>query len=290
MSERHAKRHLIGDAGFAIALLAVVCAASYFFDGAHRTAAVIGSLFSLSGYILLAGVERLLPPAGPRKSTRRWWMHLHITLAISAVAIPVSLFFGSFLAGVVAKRLSLNLGLIDLTFDKSYGVLGLIAAVILGAVVWDFFYYWYHRALHKSAILWQHHKMHHIDPEFDALTALRLNPMEDVLAGFFVTIPFTILFKGDSTSIAEAGIVNGMILYALWMSKVINHSNLRMQFGKASFLWVSSQTHRIHHSRLPEHLDKNFAAFFPLWDVIFGTYYALNGMSSHPQASKGTLI
>ena len=33
------------------------------------------------------------------------------------------------------------------------------------------------------------------------------------------------------------------------------------------------QIHRIHHSRMPQHLDRNFAAYFPIWDVIFGTYY-----------------
>ena len=33
------------------------------------------------------------------------------------------------------------------------------------------------------------------------------------------------------------------------------------------------QYHRIHHSFQLEHLDKNFAAFFPIWDILFGTYY-----------------
>ena len=32
--------------------------------------------------------------------------------------------------------------------------------------------------------------------------------------------------------------------------------------------------HRIHHSRLAGDRDKNFAAYFPIWDVIFGTYRA----------------
>ena len=29
--------------------------------------------------------------------------------------------------------------------------------------------------------------------------------------------------------------------------------------------------HRIHHSIAPEHIDKNFAAATPIWDVLFGT-------------------
>src|SRR5437763_996500 len=53
-----------------------------------------------------------------------------------------------------------------------------------------------------------------------------------------------------------------------------NHSSMRYELERFSFLIVSTQTHRIHHSRLPEHFDKNFAAWFPIWDIIFGTYYA----------------
>ncbi len=30
--------------------------------------------------------------------------------------------------------------------------------------------------------------------------------------------------------------------------------------------------HQVHHSCHPEHLDKNFAFMFPVWDVIFGSY------------------
>jgi sterol desaturase/sphingolipid hydroxylase (fatty acid hydroxylase superfamily) len=36
---------------------------------------------------------------------------------------------------------------------------------------------------------------------------------------------------------------------------------------------TSPQLHRIHHSRLLEHRDKNFAAYFPVWDLVFGTYF-----------------
>jgi sterol desaturase/sphingolipid hydroxylase (fatty acid hydroxylase superfamily) len=38
-------------------------------------------------------------------------------------------------------------------------------------------------------------------------------------------------------------------------------------------LWCGPQIHRIHHSVLPQHRDKNYAVWFPLWDVLFGTYY-----------------
>ena len=30
--------------------------------------------------------------------------------------------------------------------------------------------------------------------------------------------------------------------------------------------------HRIHHSVEKDHIDRNFAAFFPFWDIVFRTY------------------
>lgn len=33
------------------------------------------------------------------------------------------------------------------------------------------------------------------------------------------------------------------------------------------------QVHRIHHSNLLEHQGKNLAQFFPIFDILFGTYY-----------------
>jgi sterol desaturase/sphingolipid hydroxylase (fatty acid hydroxylase superfamily) len=51
------------------------------------------------------------------------------------------------------------------------------------------------------------------------------------------------------------------------------HANLKLSLGRLSWLFDGPQLHRIHHSRLLEHFDRNFAAFFPIWDVIFGTYY-----------------
>jgi sterol desaturase/sphingolipid hydroxylase (fatty acid hydroxylase superfamily) len=33
------------------------------------------------------------------------------------------------------------------------------------------------------------------------------------------------------------------------------------------------QYHWIHHSKMPQHQDKNFAIWLPMFDVAFGSYY-----------------
>lgn len=51
------------------------------------------------------------------------------------------------------------------------------------------------------------------------------------------------------------------------------HMNIPVGFGRLWWLATSPQWHRIHHSIQPEHRDKNFAFYFPLLDVVFGTAY-----------------
>jgi len=51
------------------------------------------------------------------------------------------------------------------------------------------------------------------------------------------------------------------------------HLNSRIRFGWMNYLFACPQSHRVHHSKEPQHIDKNFAVTFALWDVIFGTFY-----------------
>jgi sterol desaturase/sphingolipid hydroxylase (fatty acid hydroxylase superfamily) len=62
-----------------------------------------------------------------------------------------------------------------------------------------------------------------------------------------------------------------MAIQSAWTFLI--HANLKLSLGPLSWLVDGPQVHRIHHSQLPQHFDRNFAAFFPIWDVLFGTYY-----------------
>jgi sterol desaturase/sphingolipid hydroxylase (fatty acid hydroxylase superfamily) len=49
------------------------------------------------------------------------------------------------------------------------------------------------------------------------------------------------------------------------------HVNLRLDFGWFTPVLAGPQYHRIHHSIREEHWNRNYAAFFPIWDIVFGT-------------------
>jgi sterol desaturase/sphingolipid hydroxylase (fatty acid hydroxylase superfamily) len=259
----------------------VVYGALYFEPGIsskpeHRpiAAVLVATLLPIGTLMLLSLIERLFQPAGPRKSLKSYLLHLQIN---------VFYFFMAGIAGVLtamaasglAHRLGFRLGLIDLRFAGGKGLLLLIIAAWLSAIVVDFFFYWYHRTLHRTPFLWAHHKMHHMDPELEAITLARQNWIEAFLVALFITLPMTLFFKLDEPDPWQLGLVSGSVLAVVTALSGIGHLNVRWQVGRiGSMLYCSPQIHRIHHSPLPQHRDKNFAFTLPLWDVIFGTYYA----------------
>jgi len=244
--------------------------------GARKTLASIlisALLIPIAPVVLLSLIERFFPPAGPRKSLRQWFLHLHIHIFYIFMA-GIAAALNAVALSALARHFGFHLGLIDMRFATGKGLLVLAAAVWVSMVMGDFFFYWFHRALHKSRILWQHHKLHHMDEQLEAITLNRQNWIEVFIAALMIFAPVALLFKLDKPDPAQLGLLTGIFTTVLATFLGIGHMNVRLQAGKASLLYCSPQVHRIHHSRLPQHQDRNFAFALPLWDVLFGTYYA----------------
>lgn len=131
----------------------------------------------------------------------------------------------------------------------------------------DFFYYWLHRLQHASRWLWAEHMLHHSDENVNATTSIRHHWLENPLTIIFINAPLFYLLRPPLLTVTVAATILGLTEFS-------NHMNFKFGLGGFSWLISTPQNHRIHHSRLGEHIDKNFAAFFPVWDVLFGTYYA----------------
>jgi sterol desaturase/sphingolipid hydroxylase (fatty acid hydroxylase superfamily) len=231
------------------------------------------ALIPVAIFFLISAIERMVPPAGPRKSLKNWLLHVQM----NAIFRVTSSFAGAFVAIEAASlehHFGFKTGLIDLRFLEGKGLLPLLAAAYFFNIVCDFFFYWYHRALHAWPFLWEHHKLHHIDQELEAATGGRQNWIEPFLVAIFVSVPFVTLFKTDDIDPVQFGLTVGVgTQIFLTVIGLLVHANFRLHTGIASVLWCGPQVHRIHHSLLPQHIDKNFATWFPLWDVLFGTYY-----------------
>jgi sterol desaturase/sphingolipid hydroxylase (fatty acid hydroxylase superfamily) len=151
----------------------------------------------------------------------------------------------------------------------AFAVFALSCVAIAGQ---DFFYYWLHRLQHTSRWLWAQHELHHTDEHVNVTTSYRHHWLETVLLPLFVVAPIFLLFN------PAFGRVIWLILFAKLMGYFI-HLNSPIRLGWYNRILACPQSHRIHHSALPEHMNKNFAAFFPFWDILFGTYH-------HPQPDE----
>ena len=133
-------------------------------------------------------------------------------------------------------------------------------------VMYDFGYYWLHRCQHTWPWFWCHHKLHHTDEHMNATTSFRHHWMENVYRIPFIVIPMALLIKIDSSM--------PLIIYDIMLVwAVFTHMNVPLELGPVTPLFAGPQVHRIHHSNLRQHQDRNFAAYFPIWDIMFGTWY-----------------
>lgn len=212
-------------------------------------------------FALLGALERRFP-AQKLKSAKGWLFN--IKLSLMYLAVPT--FLGGLIAALIAVIRRLNGGgLLDLSMDGSTALPAAIASSLLFLLVFDFFYYWWHRAQHEIPALWALHKLHHMDESLGVSTQMRCHWLEEIGRIPFIFIPMALLFNLPLHA--------GVTALALTAWGAFIHANLRLGLGKASVLVAGPQVHRIHHSNLPRHFDKNYAAFFPLYDVVFRTYY-----------------
>jgi sterol desaturase/sphingolipid hydroxylase (fatty acid hydroxylase superfamily) len=136
---------------------------------------------------------------------------------------------------------------------------------VLFVMAADFIKYWMHRAMHRVPLLWRFHRAHHSDRHFNASTNLREQWLGTIYGDAIFALIAAPLFGAVSTPIPLTAAYVGYGFFA--------HSNLRLPLGRLTPFFVGPQYHRIHHSRLPQHANLNYSSFFPLFDIVFGTYY-----------------
>ena len=143
-------------------------------------------------------------------------------------------------------------------------MLPLAFQVLLGALILDFSTYWRHRFTHNY--MWSYHAVHHSADQLTWLTSLRLHPI-DLLAAALI----------DSFILYLFGFGGGGFFGAIVIANLMNyftHINIDIKFNKPMRYILASPTyHRWHHATVKEAYDKNFCGAFPIWDILFGTYY-----------------
>lgn len=237
-------------------------------EGALLYAQTIGQ--ALVVYVAFLAVERLWP-AERAQPWRDWWFNIRYQ-AFSYYFVLLFVYPVVVAATIGALRAA-HPGWFGLLHVE--GKLDAALALVLFFFAYDFFYYWFHRGQHALPVLWEQHKLHHSEESLNATTAMRHHWLEEILRIGFIGLPMAMLLD---LAPVTAGWLAAVLVY--WPYFI--HANVRLPLGGLTRVVVGPQAHRIHHSLEASHRDRNFAAVFPLWDILFGTFCA-PGRAEYPR-------
>ena len=141
--------------------------------------------------------------------------------------------------------------------------------------------YWINHYLsHRIPFLWEFHKVHHSATVLTPLTNFRVHPVY-----MCVFLNILAVFTGLASGVGEYvfgqtthqyGLSenNIILVFFIYLYVHLQHTELWISFsGWLGRLFMSPAHHQIHHSRNPDHFNKNLGSCLALWDWMFGTLY-----------------
>lgn len=221
--------------------------------------------FFLGVFILIALWEIVSPR---RKLTlprgHRWANNIGLALLNTIV---LRLLFPAAAVGVAVVAQQRGWGLFNNAFNN-IELPGAIA-IILAVVIMDLAIYLQHVMFHAIPLLWQLHRVHHADMDYDLTTGARFHTLEVVLS---MLIKFAVIILLGPVPIA-------VVIFEVLLSatSAFNHGNVYIP-EKIDRIFrlcvVTPDMHRVHHSVYTPQTNSNFGFNLPWWDRLFGTYVA----------------
>jgi sterol desaturase/sphingolipid hydroxylase (fatty acid hydroxylase superfamily) len=156
-------------------------------------------------------------------------------------------------------------------YDNGHGPLAalpLVAQMLIFLIGEDIILYWTHRLFHGEK-MWKYHAVHHSSEELEWISAARFHPINLFLGTVFADV--VLLVAGISPNVF---VVLGPLTVA---HSAFVHANLDWTLGPFKYVIAGPVFHRWHHTAADRGGEKNFAATFPILDVIFGTFYMPEG-------------
>jgi sterol desaturase/sphingolipid hydroxylase (fatty acid hydroxylase superfamily) len=115
--------------------------------------------------------------------------------------------------------------------------------------------------------MWRFHRVHHSDAFVDITTTYRTHPVETVWRFLFAIVPIRLLGLP-----AEALLIQRLLQAT---NGVIEHANIRLWpplDRVLSLVWVTPNVHKMHHSRLVNETNSNYANLLTVYDRLLGTF------------------
>lgn len=133
---------------------------------------------------------------------------------------------------------------------------------LVALLIYEFGVYIWHKAMHKSNLLWRvFHQMHHSAERVDTYGAFFFSPMD--MIGFTFLTSLSLIWVGGFTVQATIYAIYGASFLA-----VIQHANIKTPQWMG-YIFQRPESHSLHHAT-------NVHAYnysdLPLYDIILGTF------------------
>ena len=141
-----------------------------------------------------------------------------------------------------------------------------VAAAVVSILLLDYTLYWWHYLTHRVPGLWRFHRVHHLDREMDATTALRFH---------FGEIGISVLFRAAQVFVIGPT-PNALAAWQVFLFVCIlfHHSNVRLPIAverRMARIFVTPRLHGIHHSIAPSEVNSNWSSGLTAWDWLHAT-------------------
>ncbi|WP_395327005.1 sterol desaturase family protein [Novosphingobium sp. BL-8H] len=131
-------------------------------------------------------------------------------------------------------------------------------------LLFDTYFYWLHRAMHKEPFYSWVHKLHHKSTSPNLLTTLSVNPLESIINGGFVPLFLATFTVHEPTMalILPTNIIMGLYVHSGYefLPRWWNRSWATKWFITATF-------HDQHH----RYFNGNYGGYTTIWDYLCGT-------------------
>jgi sterol desaturase/sphingolipid hydroxylase (fatty acid hydroxylase superfamily) len=126
-------------------------------------------------------------------------------------------------------------------------------------------YYWFHRCSHRVRWWWAAHVPHHSGETMNFTTAMRQSVLNAFVGIFIFYLPPVLL-----------GVPPAVVMFMLAVDLVYQYFVHTESVGRLpgwyEYVFNTPSSHRVHHGRNPQYIDKNYGGVLIIFDRLFGTF------------------
>lgn len=226
------------------------------------------------GFIVLLAIEYFWPLRAQNRNFWHWLRHVltNVTLALmvfvtaQAILVPTADFSFKLLNNHPSWGL--------IPWLSTLGIVAPNVLILLGFLLIDLSFYYWHVANHRFPIFWRFHNVHHMDRCLDVSTGFRFHFGEVILSALFRFAQIIVIGMSLKLYLVYEAVFQAATLF--------HHSNWRLPLWldrALNLIIVTPRMHSLHHSNQRSHTDSNFSVILSWWDRLHRSFNYKDNMA-----------